>query len=92
MDRFAILGREVGVASGEDSDSIAAQKFLDALNALVEELETPTLEAYGIDHDEFFTVMEKMADDALESGSPQNTIKPVTKEDILNLYASLWNE
>ncbi len=36
--------------------------------------------------------MEKMADDALESGSPQNTIKPVTKEDILNLYASLWNE
>ncbi len=48
LDRFATLGREVGVASGEDSDSIAAQKFLDALNALVEELETPTLEATAL--------------------------------------------
>ena len=31
-----------------------------------------------------------MATDALASGSPSNTIKEVTKEDILDLYKSLW--
>ncbi|MEY8309205.1 iron-containing alcohol dehydrogenase [Erysipelotrichaceae bacterium 51-3] len=92
VDRFAILGREVGVANADDSDQVAAEKFLEALNILVEELETPSLKAYGVNRDEFFAVVEKMADDALESGSPANTIKPVSKADILNIYASLWEE
>ena len=34
--------------------------------------------------------MDKMADDALASGSPANTRKQVTKEDILQIYADLW--
>ena len=51
---------------------------------------TNLLEEYGIDKDKFFEVMDKMATDALASGSPSNTIKEVTKEDILDLYKSLW--
>ena len=38
----------------------------------------------------FFEKMDKMADDALASGSPGNTIKEVTKEDILHIYKKLW--
>lgn len=37
-----------------------------------------------------FRKMDKMADDALASGSPGNTIKEVTKEDILHIYKKLW--
>ena len=39
-----------------------------------------TLAEYGIDREKFFSVMDKMADDALASGSPANTIREVTKQ------------
>ena len=74
------------------SDPEKAQAFLDAVVALCRELEIPTLAEYGIDKEQFFAVTDKMADDALASGSPANTRKPVTKEDILQIYADLWKE
>ena len=42
--------------------------------------ETPTLEEYGVNRKAFFDVSEKMAHDAMESGSPQNTRRPITGE------------
>ena len=51
----------------------------------------PTLEKYGIDKEKFMSSAEKMSDDALASGSPANTIKEVSKDDILAIYRSLWN-
>lgn len=89
-DRFAELGRVVGAASAEDSDQKASEKFLAATIALVEELETPTLEQYGIDRDTFFGVIEKMAHDAMESGSPQNTKREITQADVEKMYKELW--
>ena len=38
----------------------------------------------------FFASVDKMADDALASGSPGNTIKDVTKDDVLKIYDALW--
>ena len=34
--------------------------------------------------------MDKMAEDAMASGSPSNTIKELNKEDLLNIYKELW--
>jgi len=31
-----------------------------------------------------------MAKDAIDSGSPSNTIKDVTKQDLLTIYNKLW--
>ena len=90
-DRFAVLGREIGVASHTDGDIDATEKFITAVFKLCELCEVPTLEQYGIDKDKFFALMDKMATDALDSGSPANTRKPLDKEDILNIYTSLWN-
>ena len=89
-DKFADLGRAIGTAKASDDDKTAAEKFIAALGDICRICEIPTLEEYGIDKDKFFEVMEKMATDALASGSPSNTIKEVTKEDILDLYKSLW--
>ncbi|MGN0398704.1 MAG: iron-containing alcohol dehydrogenase [Blautia sp.] len=89
-DRFAELGRAVGVASDVDSDKEASEKFLAAVEAIVKELETPTLEEFGIDKDEFFKVIDKMAFDAMDSGSPQNTMREVTEEDVKQIYRNLW--
>lgn len=90
-DRFADLARTIGKATAEDSDEAAAAKFMDAVEDLVKDLETPTLEEYGVDRKEFFDVIEKMAHDAMESGSPQNTRRPITEEEVEQLYRNLWD-
>ena len=90
-DRFGALGRAIGVAGRQDSDETAARNFLQAVEALLQELEVPSLEQYGIDRDTFFAQIDKMAHDAMESGSPQNTRRAVEKADVEELYRRLWN-
>lgn len=89
-EKFAAAARAIG-ASDDTDDKAAAQSFLDALQELCGKVGIPTLAEYGIDREKFFSVMDKMADDALASGSPANTIREVTKQDILDIYASLWD-
>lgn len=89
-EKFAAAARAIG-ASDDTDDKAAAQAFLDALQELCGRVGIPTLAEYGIDREKFFSVMDKMADDALASGSPANTIREVTKQDILDIYASLWD-
>ncbi len=89
-DRFADLGRAIEVATAKDSDEEASKKFLNAVVALTEELETPTLEEFGINKEKFFEVIEKMAYDAMDSGSPQNTQRDITQADVEQMYRNLW--
>ena len=89
-DRFADLGRNIGAAAAEDSDKEASEKFLAAVVALTQELETPTLAEFGIDKEAFFNVIEKMAYDAMDSGSPQNTEREITQADVEQMYRNLW--
>ena len=89
-DRFADLGRNIGVATAEDSDKEASEKFLAAIVALTQELETPTLAEFGIDKEAFFNVIEKMAYDAMDSGSPQNTQREIAQADVEQMYRNLW--
>ena len=89
-ERFADLGRAIGVADQFDSDKAAAEEFLKAIEAITEELQTPTLEEYGIDEEKFMEVIPKMAYDAMDSGSPQNTIREITQNDVEQMYRNLW--
>lgn len=90
-ERFAILGRKVASADTADSDKSAAGKFIDAVSGLCKACGVPTLSEYGIDKQQFLGAADKMASDAIASGSPANTRKPITKEDILQIYNNLWN-
>lgn len=89
-ERFADLGRAIGAATEKENDETAAKAFLAAIIKLCETLEVPTLAEYGVDKEAFFEVMDKMADDAIVSGSPGNTRKTTTKEDVLKMYKELW--
>lgn len=89
-DRFADLAEAIGVAEAGAEDGKNAQAFLEAVEGICRELKIPTLAEYGIDREKFFAVMDKMATDALISGSPANTIKEVTQKDILTIYGNLW--
>ena len=90
-EKFAELGRAIGAAGSADSDEKAAKEFLNAIQEICRICEVPTLEEYGIDKTEFFNVIDKMSKDAFDSGSPANTRKPVTIEDIKVIYEKLWN-
>ena len=89
-EKFANLGRETGVASGSDSDETAAKKFIDSLQNICDVCEIPTLEQYGIDRDEYYSKISKMATDAVASGSPANTVKEVTVDDCIEIYKKLY--
>lgn len=89
-ERFADLGRAIGAATETDSDKLAAEKLLQAIEEVCKICEIPTLREYGIKDEEFLPVVEKMAEDAIASGSPGNTIKTVTKEDCINIYKKVF--
>lgn len=89
-ERFAALAEAIGVAVPGAGEKVNAEAFLRAVEAICAELQIPTLAQYGIDRDTFFARMDKMATDALISGSPANTRKEVTKADILTIYENLW--
>ena len=89
--RFASLGRAINAADGKADDKTAAAAFLDAIGDICKKLEVPSLAEYGIDKEDFFGNIDKMADDALASGSPANTEKEVTKADTINIYKSLFS-
>ena len=89
-EKFANLGRETGVANDSDSDETAAEKFIDSLQNICDVCEIPTLEQYGIDRDEYYSKISKMATDAVASGSPANTVKEVTVDDCIEIYKKLY--
>ena len=91
VDRFADLGRAINAADCKTDDETAAAAFLEAIGDICKKLEVPPLAEYGIDKEDFFGNTDKMADDALASGSPANTVKEVTKADVVNIYKSLFS-
>lgn len=89
--RFGDLGRAIKVVNSSATDEQAAQGFLNAVACLCRDLEIPDLEMQGVDRKAFFANIEKMADDAMASGSPSNTRKELTRDDLIMVYRSLWS-
>ncbi|MFA9375167.1 MAG: iron-containing alcohol dehydrogenase [Lachnotalea sp.] len=90
LDKFAILARAVGVATEQDSDSLAANHFLQIVEQVCHVCEIPSLREYGIEKEAFFDKIDKMAKDAVDSGSPSNTVKEVTVEDCKAIYKLVY--
>ncbi|MGN1130273.1 MAG: iron-containing alcohol dehydrogenase [Ruminococcus sp.] len=89
-EKFANLGYETGVADKTDSIETAADKFIDSLQTICDVCEIPTLKEYGIDREEYYSLIDKMSQDAVASGSPGNTVKTVTAEDCRQIYKKLY--
>lgn len=90
--KFAEIAREIGAAERCESDETAAKKLLAAIRNLCSVCEIPTLSEYGIPKEKYMGLVETMADDALKSGSPANTVRSVSKEDIVRLYKEVFGE
>ncbi len=89
-DKFCTLARTIGVYEKNMSDIQAGEKFIEAVRNLCTKLNVQTLQKFGVEKSIFMENLDKMAEDALQSGSPQNTRREVKKEDIIEIYKGLW--
>ena len=84
--RFADIAR----AMGEPIDGLSPMKQADAaisaVQRLVNDIQMPRLGEIGIDSEKFEQVIEQMAVDAIDSGSPANNPRQATAEEIVALY------
>ncbi|MEM5527975.1 iron-containing alcohol dehydrogenase [Gammaproteobacteria bacterium AS21] len=90
-ERYAECARAIGVADSQDNTEQANQKLLAELCALNDELGVPTPAQFGIDKDKFMSLLEEMAEQALNSGSPGNNPRVPNKDEIIDIYKTLWN-
>jgi len=88
--RYAYCARYMGVATDADSDEIGCTKLVDALRALLADLQVPGPQAYGIARSDWFDSLQLMADQALASGSPANNPRVPLAQDIVQLYERIW--
>lgn len=88
--RFAAVARYCGMAQEQDTDREAAARLIRQTEKLLQALQIPSPEAYGIEKAAFFAAIPKMAVDAAASGSPANTRKEITVPAMEALYRVLW--
>jgi 1,3-propanediol dehydrogenase len=90
-DRLCELAKAIGVYKAGMSCEEGSEAFVAALNALVDSMQIKKPSDYGIAKEDFFKHIPKMSGDAIASGSPGNTRRTPTKENIEELYNTFWN-
>jgi 1,3-propanediol dehydrogenase len=89
-ERFAEIARTMGVVGNNANIDEAVQAFITELEDFCKALKVPGLSELGVDKEIFLNNLDKMASDALDSGSPANTMRQPTKEDIIKIYKKLF--
>lgn len=85
--RYGRIARTLGAQDQDDSAAAAAGVAI--VRELATELDVPSLREWGVEETEFCAVMDKMADDAIASGSPANNPRKATHADIVALYKAV---
>lgn len=91
-ERYADCARAIGAARQSDDADTANRKLIDELRALNRELQVPSPAAFGIDEGRYLELRATMADQALASGSPANNPRVPTRDELIELYADIWNQ
>lgn len=89
-DRFCELAKIIGIYKEGMTVEEGAMAFIESVGELCRKLEIQTPAEFGIDEGDFIAHMDKMAQDALDSGSPGNTRRSPSKEEIIEIYRSLF--
>jgi len=89
--RYAEVARMMKLAGAGESDEAAGEALVAGLEQLNQDLAVPTLaDCLKQDYGTFRPHLEKMAGDALASGSPGNNPRVPTAEEIVELYEQAW--
>jgi alcohol dehydrogenase class IV len=85
-EKFAKVAEAMGENVEGLSDMDAALVAVEAIKRLCKDLEVPSIQEMGVKKEEFEKVLEKMAHDAVVSGSPANNPRNVDEKQIVELY------
>ncbi len=89
--RYAEVARVLGIAERDQDDGYACDALCDWLEALNNDLKIMRLSEWrDASAEKFHQLKAKMAQDALDSGSPANNPKVPTAEEIEDLYEKVW--
>lgn len=89
--RYATVARAMGYAAADDPDAVAGEALVAGLESLNARLGVPRLrDCHGVDRTRFEAMVEKMAGDALASGSPANNPVVPDAAEIVRLYHAAW--
>lgn len=89
-DRLANIGRALNLGDESSSDEDVANSTVQHVSQLCAKLDIPNMKQWGIDENEFIKTLDKMATDAIASGSPANNPKVPSHEEIVQLYKSAY--
>ena len=91
LDRYATIARVMQFAAANDDDDTAGVKLVEGLRRMNEALGVPRLgQCQGVTRERFDAHVERMAQDALASGSPGNNPVVPTAAQIVELYQEAW--
>ncbi len=91
IQRYATVARAMGCATGGQSAQAAAEALVEGLEQLNVDLQVPRLgQCRGVNEKSFKDGVQKMAHDALASGSPQNNPRVPSDQEIVDLYHQAW--
>lgn len=90
--RYADIARAMGEKVEGLGVMEGASKASKAVRELVRDIKIPALATLGVTREKLKTVVGKMADDAIASGSPGNNPRKATKEEIVELYWKTFNQ
>jgi alcohol dehydrogenase class IV len=91
LDRYATIARVMHFATADDDDETAGVKLVEGLRHMNEALGVPRLgQCKGVTRERFDAQVERMAQDALASGSPGNNPVVPTAAQIVELYREAW--
>ncbi|MDR2695590.1 MAG: iron-containing alcohol dehydrogenase [Deltaproteobacteria bacterium] len=83
--RYAEVAQALGVAPASDQKK-TAEAGAKSVQELIQRLEIPGLAQLGVTREKLEPVVQKMANDAIASGSPANNPRLATPEEIISLY------
>jgi alcohol dehydrogenase class IV len=88
---YAAAARALGWAAADDGDDVAGRKLVDGFLRLNAQLKVPTLKGFGIDEQRYMSLLPEMAQQALQSGTPQNNPRVPDAAEAIRLYKKAWN-
>jgi alcohol dehydrogenase class IV len=91
-DKFARIARAMGMDVHNLSLTEAAQKAVEAVKKLCQDIQIPRLSDLGVKREEYQKVVAQMAKDGLASGTPQVNPRCPTEKEIVGLFHLVYDQ
>ena len=101
VTEFSLIGNperyaRIAQAMGENVEGLtvmeAAEVAAESITRLIEDIEIPSLSDLGVEEEKLDELASKMAEAAIDSGSPSNNPRQATKEEIIELYKLAYSQ